>query len=290
MKRIAAILLSLLMATQFILAQEKARSPEAGQAYNDGLNFAKKRKYEDAIPKFQAAIKADDNFPEAHYMLGYCHKKLNQYNEAEVEFKKAIDLNNQFEKAYLALADLQTDADRKTDAINTFSAVLSFNEDSYKAHFGLGRVYYEQQKYSQAIKHLQKSAELDPKYVYAWNYLGLTLKQMGRLEEAATAFQQAIDNEQRRLQTGNYYYFLGQVQLDRGNYKSAEQALLEALKISRSSRVKAGSNFYLGEVYKKTGQTQKALLSFQKAANNSAWKQAAEYEIDLIKNPDKYVN
>ena len=49
-----------------------------------------------------------------------------------------------------------------------------------------------------------------------------------------------------------------------------------------------GANFGLGEVYKQLGQSQKAIEYFRKAARNRQWKAAAEYEIDIIQNPDKY--
>ena len=46
----------------------------------------------------------------------------------------------------------------------------------------------------------------------------------------------------------------------------------------------------MGEVYKLTNRKQKAIKYYQRAAKNRRWKQSADYEIDLIKNPDKYVN
>ena len=73
-------------------------------------------------------------------------------------------------------------------------------------------------------------------------------------------------------------------------YNQAENAFNEALNMTRSAIKKAGANFNLGKIYQSTGQNQKAKIYFQKAAKNSAWKQAAEYEIDIINNPEKYVN
>ena len=58
--------------------------------------------------------------------------------------------------------------------------------------------------------------------------------------------------------------------------------------MSRNAMIIAGANFYLGDAYKHKGQKQKALQYYEKAAKHRVWKQPAEYEIDMIKHPDKY--
>jgi len=155
---------------QLLFAQENARSPEAGQAFNEGLNLAKKQKYDDATVQFKKAIEADDNFPDAHYMLGYCYRKLNNFPEAEKEFKKAISLDSKFEKSYIALANLQSAADRSSDATNTFNAVISFNENSPRANYGLGKIYYDQKKYTQSHPAREKAVQVQGTYVFGNNF------------------------------------------------------------------------------------------------------------------------
>jgi len=279
----------LLFSLQLIWAQDDARSPEAGQAYNDGLNLVRKGKYEQAIPKFNDAVKADDNFPNAHYMLGYCYKKKNNFSAAEKEYRQAIKLNSKFEKAYEALGNLHAQSANTSEAINTFNALLVINANNAKANFGLGKIYYDQKKYTDAADKLEKAVATQSKYVAAHNILGMTYKNMRKFSNSVTAFESAIKYEKKNSKKGTYYYQLGQVQIEAKQYKAAEAALLNALKFSRNSSVVAGSNFYLGEVYKLTNRNQKALKFFERATKNNRWKQAAEYEIDLIKNPDKYV-
>ena len=130
----------------------------------------------------------------------------------------------------------------------------------------------------------------EPDYVLAYNVLGLTYKGLRRYDEAVSAFEKAISNERRRTSKGSYYYYMGETLLVMKKYNQAEEAFTNAINSTRSNTIKAGSNFHLGEVFRDTGQKQKALQYFQIAAKNSSWKQAAEYEIDIIKNPDKYVN
>lgn len=291
MKRIVLFLFTILFSLSTLFAQgEKGRSPEAGQAFNQGLNLAKKQKYEQAITKFKTAVEKDDNFPDAHYMLGYCYKKLNDFGKAEQEYKKAIDLDSKFEKAYIALGNIQAAADRKAEAINTYSAALSINENNPKANFALGKVYFDKKEFSKALPYLQKAVALKKNYVLAHTVLGLTYKNLKQVDNAIDEFNQAITYEKRSNKKGVYYFRKGEILVQAKKLKAAEKALLNALKYSRSGSIKAGSNFYLGEVYRMSGRKTKALRSYAKAAKDRRWKQSADYQIDLLKNPDKYVN
>ena len=251
---------------------KKARSPEAGQAFNQGLNLAKKQKYEEALAKFQIAIEKDANFPDAYYMLGYCYKKLNDFAKAEQAYKKTIDQDSKFEKAYIALGNIQSLSDRKAEAINTFSAVLSINENNYKANFALGKVYFDKKEFKKALPYLKKAVTLNKKYVLAHTVLGLTYKSLNKLNDAVNEFDQAISYEKRGNKKGSYYFRKGEILIDAKKYKEAEKALLNALKFSRSSSIKAGSNFYLGEVYRLTGRKTKAMKYYAKAKKNRKWK------------------
>jgi tetratricopeptide (TPR) repeat protein len=210
------------------------------------------------------------------------------YREAENSYKKAIEINSKFDRAFIALGNLQTEMENYDEGLNTFNAVLAFDDKSAKANFGVGNVYYKQKKYSQAIPYLQKAVEVDTDYDHAYNVLGLCLMQENQLSEAAEAFNKAIESTRRNSRKGSYYYRLGGIQAKLKRYKEAEQAYLNALKFSKSQNILGGANFGLGETYKNLGQTQKALEYFRKASRNRTWKASADYEIDMILNPDKY--
>ena len=291
MKLIYFALIIFVMFAQIGFAQDAAsgaKSPEAGNAYNNGLNFAKKGNFKEAEKKFQEAVTADPQFYEAFYMLAYSQRKLEKNGEAETNFKKAIGINPKFENAFVALGNLQSDVGNYDDAINSFNGVLAFNTESAKANFGLGNVYYERKEYTQAIPVLKKATELDPKYDSAFNLLGISLEQTNQLADAVSAFDAAIKVTKNNDRRGSFYFRLGGIQVKLDRYKDAESSYLNALKYSRKQNVLGGANFGLGEVYKKLGNNQKALEYFRTAARDRKWKASADYEIDMILNPDKY--
>jgi tetratricopeptide (TPR) repeat protein len=166
---------------------------------------------------------------------------------------------------------------------------LGFNENSEDANFGIGKIYFDQKNYQQAEQYLEKAVQIDANFATALNVLGLNYDQLKKYPEAADAFQKAINAEKRKTRQGEYYYRLGTVLIKSKQFNQAEEALNTALQLSKSSSIQAGANFHLGLVFKETGQKQKAKQFFLKAAQNRTWKKSADYEVDLIDNPDKYV-
>jgi superkiller protein 3 len=276
-------------AVLFAQNSDEAKSPEAGNAYNDGLDQARKGNFKVAVPLFEKAIKAEATFGQAYYMLGYSQRRLSMNTEAMNSFKKAIEIDKKFEKAYIALGNIQASMESYESAINSFNAVLAFNDKSAKAYYGVGNVLYKQKKYGDAIDRLKKAVELQPNYDLAWNILGLCQEKENQLSNASSSFDAAIKASKKNSRKGINYYRLGNVLLKMKNYNNAEAAFLKALKFSKSQSIVGGSNFGLGEVYKFLGKKQSAIRHYEKAARNRSWKASADYEIDLLKNPDKYV-
>jgi tetratricopeptide (TPR) repeat protein len=290
-KRIVVFTLILMISSGVIFAQnsEGAKSPEAGNAYNDGLDQARKGNFKAAVPLFEKAIKAEAEFGQAYYMLGYSQRRLNMNTEAMNSFKKAIEIDKKFEKAYIALGNIQASMESYESSINSFNAVLAFNDKSAKAYYGVGNVFYQQKKYADAIDRLKKAVKNDPEYDLAWNILGLSQEKENQLSDAVNSLESAVKASKKNSRKGINHYRLGNVLLKMKNYNKAETAFLNALKFSKSQSIVGGANFGLGEVYKFLGQKQNAIRHYEKAARNRSWKASADYEIDLLKNPDKYV-
>lgn len=280
----------ILLSISMLFGQD-SKSPEAGNAYNNGNNLVKQRKYKEAIPLYQKAIQEDSNFPKAQYMLGICYRKLDDYTKAKTAFKKAIELDPKFEKAYEALGNLYTQTEEYESAINSYNAVISsINDKAYKSYYGLGMVYYYKKDYKKAIEYLSKSVEANPKYSRALNILGICQSEERQFSNAEKSFLNAIKYARRNTEKGSYNFRLGNVYLKLKKYNQAKNAFTEAIRNSKSQTIVGGSNFGLGEVYKHLGQSGNAIKYYRRAAKTRSWKASAEYEIELLENPDKYTN
>ncbi len=74
--------------------------------------------------------------------------------------------------------------------IDTFEAMLAKGQDSEMLRYTLGNAYFAEEKFAQAVSHLQKAVALKPDYSAAWRVLGRALAGDDQLVEAKAAFDQ----------------------------------------------------------------------------------------------------
>lgn len=109
MKRLTSYLLILFTLSFFLTAQT------ARDAYNQGMNSIKFKRYGDAIEKFNQAIRLNPNYKDAWYYLGKTYDFLNKNEKAIETFRKLEKLDPEYNytiyydiaKAYIELENLR---------------------------------------------------------------------------------------------------------------------------------------------------------------------------------------
>jgi tetratricopeptide (TPR) repeat protein len=76
--------------------------------------------------------------------------------------------------------------------------MLAAGKDSALLRYGLGQAYVQDGKLDEALAHLAKALELDAGYSAAWKLYGKALAEIGRAEEAITAYQTGIGAAERK--------------------------------------------------------------------------------------------
>ncbi len=284
MKFISLIVSAFLVFTMGLLAQ----SPEAAKAYNDANTAYRQGKVDLALQKYQEAVQLDPNFAQAYYGLGNVYKRKRDYVNAEKAYKNAIEKDSKFVNAYNYLGYVQYRQGQYTEALNSYQAAINIDPNFDKPYWGIGDVYRKQENYQKAIEYYRKALEIDPKEVIALKGLAVSLMETGKHEEAVSALQAIIENTNNKSTLADAYYRLGNAYRELGRFNEAEEAYKNCLANARQSTIKGGANFGLGEIYKKRGNVSQAIAYFQAASQDRTWKKSAEYEIDMLKNADKY--
>ena len=107
--------------------QQKGR--DAATPYNQGIALMKVKNYAAAVPKFEAALKANPNLPQAHLLAAFCLRKLGPANYAASleHVNAALKLNPKMGEAYESRGVLYVKMGRKDDAQKDLATLKQIN-------------------------------------------------------------------------------------------------------------------------------------------------------------------
>ena len=207
------------------------------------------------------------------FMLGEAANAKKDWPEAEAEFKKCLDLNPNFDQAMTGLSRVLMYQNKDEEAKQWARSALKYNPQNYRAWYELGFIesksdkqaaiaayekavavqgnfaplrrdlgllYYQQQNYTEAAKHLAKAAELGMSEAPLWNFLGISYSRTKRVAKAVESYKQALklDPElaETHLNLGYAYEGLGQEKMANQEYQQAcrlKPELCESIKSRR---------------------------------------------------------
>jgi tetratricopeptide (TPR) repeat protein len=140
-------------------------------------------------------------------------------------------------------------------------------------------------RYEESLEHCEALAE-DPTFSTPWRPLtncGWALVQLGRLNEAGSHFEDALDFFPR---FGPALLNLGILRTRQGKVLAAIEALEGALDSRRLTNSALGEAHYrLGEIYVKIGRRDKAVIHFRQAtekAPHEDWGSQSQAYLDLL--------
>jgi tetratricopeptide (TPR) repeat protein len=143
--------------------------PEAYQAYLKGRYFWNRRTPENlkkAIEQFKIATDIDPNYALAYSGLADCYAVLNEY--AGTPTSETLPQA----KAYAERA-------------------LSLDGQLSEPHATLGAIYDYTWQWAESEKEFKRTIELNPNYPTAYHWYSILLKNLGRIDEAATTIRRA---------------------------------------------------------------------------------------------------
>jgi tetratricopeptide (TPR) repeat protein len=157
---------------------------------------------------------------------------------------------------YVLLADY-------TDADKWLTKMLEWTPNDSEGWYYLGRTKYNENRFAEAISAFQQCLKLDPQNVKAEDNLGLSLAGLGRDEEAAAAYNQAIAwQAQSPAKNPGPYIDMGSLLIDENRPGDAVAFLLRAIEIGpRESR----AHELLGKAYTRVEEFPKAQAELEKA-------------------------
>ncbi|MCP4703897.1 MAG: tetratricopeptide repeat protein, partial [candidate division Zixibacteria bacterium] len=208
------------------VAEVTTSSPEAYQAYLQGLKYYGKFYEKEAYQYFNEAIRLDSNFAMAHFYLS-----MNLSNTVAIKhLQKALDLSSNVSKHehYYITSRAEYILSKNVDqAIKVLEEATHKYPDDKFLYYQIGVYSNSRQKqdYAGAISSLKKAIELDPYYKAAYNHLAYTYQNNREYENAILTIDKYIvmvPDEANPYDTrGDIYYRAGNINKAMESYEKA---------------------------------------------------------------------
>jgi pentatricopeptide repeat protein len=141
----------------------------------------------------EAALKAleiDDTLAEAHASLGFAIHELEwDWVTAEMHLRRALEISPRYATAHHWYALFLLRMGRFGEAIKEIEKAAELDPLSLVINRNLGAVLYYARDYDRAIEVLQKTLEMDPGFSFAHVYLGEAYLHKSMCEEALAEFE-----------------------------------------------------------------------------------------------------
>ncbi len=115
----------------------------------------------------------------------------NKDDEAKQWARNALKYNSENYRALYQLGFVEAKTDKQA-AIADYEKAVSIQGNFAPLQRDLGLLYYQQQNYAEAAKHLAKAAELGMNEARLYNFLGISYDRTGHLSKAIKSYLEAI--------------------------------------------------------------------------------------------------
>ena len=246
--------------------------------------YRESRDLDRAIAETKKTLEASPNDPSLTVTLAMLYGEKSDADSATKLLDGLLRGNDSDQEIYLNLAQVQERGRKYSEAEQSAQKAEQMargNDDKETARFMLGAIYERQKKFDQAEQEFRKALEVSPGNASVLNYYGYMLADRGvRLEEATAMIKQAVTQEPSN---GAYLDSLGWAYYKQNKLTEAEENLRKACDRQKHDPTILG---HLGDVYAKLGQSDQAVMYWQRAL--AEWQKAvpADYELDKVNELD----
>src|SRR6266404_650325 len=192
------------------------------------IAYLKQKRLENARNSFGAMVANLGESAQLHIFFGAAYRQTDFMNEAIAEFKRAVALNPEYPRAhyYLGLAYLsQEGRDKIAEANEQLQAELRRDPNDYLSNYLLGLVHLTERRLEEAVRYLDKAAQLDTQKPDAPLFLGQAYSLLGEQEKAIPLLERAIrltqDPSRNQYQIATGHYLLAQAFRRQGKMQEA---------------------------------------------------------------------
>jgi tetratricopeptide (TPR) repeat protein len=198
-----------------------------------------------------------------------------KYRESMKVLERALSLNQRDAELYKLVASNAILLSRMDIAEQALKNAVPLAPNDYLVFFHLGALYYTDSRFPSAQPVLEKSVELNPDYVPARLFLGLTLEELGQEQSAVDCYLRAIEIAERAGQKGEQpYLYLGRLLYRENKMAESFPYLQKAVKANPQS---CESLCLLARIHSSQGQESDAVAALSQCIRGDPKYSEAHY-------------
>jgi Flp pilus assembly protein TadD len=189
--------------TKAVVGQAQTFSPggdaegEAMTYFFDGVQYAARGRYDEAILAYSRAIEIWPGFARAYVNRGNVYRVKGLYDEAIHDDAKALEIDPKNSEACRGRGDAYSGKGLYEEAIAEYTRALEIDPGDKRAYNNRGFAYESRNLHDEAIRDYTKALEIDPEYALAYFNRGNAYQAKGLHDEAIRDYTKvlAIDPE-----------------------------------------------------------------------------------------------
>ncbi len=187
-----------------------------------GDQLYNRNRFQEALQKYNEAVKISPVFPKVRFYKGYAHLKLGQVTDSIKELDMAESQGySELEVVSIRMEAHFQNADYEAAYKDASSAVRLQPKTAYY-HTFLGRIDILKGDFEGAVEAINKSIELGEKGADTYYFLAIAYGGMGNFEEQGKAAQVALSRG--LANAGGAWYLVGDAKLRAKQYQDATDA------------------------------------------------------------------
>jgi tetratricopeptide (TPR) repeat protein len=211
---------------------------------------------EQSITLLKSLIRQNPGSAQAHFELATIYANERQYRSAADEYAQALTLNPQDTGARLSMVKSLVLLERYEEALDPASRYVIEQPEDFEGHYLLGTVYRGLRNYIDAEIELRKAIAINPNNSDLQYNFGFVLARTGKPDQAITHLQRAIDLDPKSdppwLMMAEARRLLHQYDLEREAFETVRRRKQQHVNedVMQAEREKANNLLRSGEVHK----------------------------------------
>ena len=167
-------------------------APQVLQALQRGIDLQRQRKFVEAERIYQGILHRLPEHPDALHLMGTLAVEANNMEAAVDYFERAVKRRPKHPQFLSNLGTAHLDSNNPDLAISTLRKAVDLSPGLIEALCNLARAYRRNNKAANGLPYLERAFRIAPAHPLVAVGFGETLRDLGRMDEAADYFRRSI--------------------------------------------------------------------------------------------------